>query len=149
MSEQRYVIPFGGYNSSNSEIITPPISPSDPCNEILPIFKLITRNEFNDIEDYIICNWIALARQATGKIAFKGMTSKATAILAAHYLTMAKMTDDLAEEGLIYPLASLTGENAAESYSIPNYDLTSGNAYLKESKYGRWFLSLRQPLVMA
>ena len=117
------------------------------CPE-LPLFRLIAK-EFNELEDDYVCQWLRLARQATGRIAFKGMTRKATAILAAHYLTMEKMADELAEDGLMFPLASLTGENAAESYAVPSMDLSSDNAYLKESKYGRWWLALRQPFIIA
>jgi len=109
---------------------------------VLSIFRLIAE-EFSELSDENICQWIALARLGTSSRIYRRLHLHAIARRTAHYLTMAKKTQGEADGDI--PLSSLSGENASESYAINLASPALDDAFLRESKHGLWLLANRQP----
>jgi len=111
----------------------------------LPIFRLVAR-EFADMADDYICQWIELTRPWISNKQFRALTPQAVATLTAYRLKAA--ADALAEADGEVTLASLTGENASESYAVNAVNLALDDAALRENSYGRQFLAMRQAVIM-
>jgi|GEM_PF-1181395 len=141
-AETRFIIPFSGLDA---EATTPEPPTCTDCQE-LALFRR-RYQEFSDIPDQRICELAEFARPWVGRQVFRSLRPQAVIALIAHWIYMGQQAEDYAESG-VGAVKSLSGENASESYATPNQvNLNADNAYLKESEYGRAFLSMRQPVI--
>jgi len=114
----------------------------EQIKHILKIFRLIAKIHA-EIPDDEVCKWIFLARPIVSKKNFRRLYETAIAYLAAHLIYMSNQLENEADG--ILPISSISEDGASENYFHQSVNLDTSMAALKESGFGRTFLSMRQP----
>ncbi|MCL2223567.1 MAG: DUF4054 domain-containing protein [Defluviitaleaceae bacterium] len=126
-------------------IYRPPPEPT-PDDEILRIFRLFAK-EFSDVRDDFVLKIIPLATQRISRRLFRGVQAQAIAYMTAHIMKMAEVAYQESEG--VYPVASISEDGGSMSFVHNSVNLALGDAALRETKYGREVLALRQPMILS
>ena len=130
----------------------PPILPEPPLEwectfpDELRIFRRIAK-EFAHVTDYEVCEWFPAARTMSARRVFNRLLQDATAYMAAHMIWLANNAYDQSRGDL--GIASISEDGGSMSY-VPPVQPTAGEALaaIKESPYGKMWLSMRQPMII-
>ncbi len=117
----------------------------------IEIIRLIG-NEFKDIDDTVIENWLEIVRPMVSKKQFGKLYEQALAYLVCHKLKMSGFGEnplgDIGNIGVGFSLSSVSEGGSSISFGANQSSNTANDAELGLTAYGTQYLTLRRAVIV-
>jgi len=111
----------------------------------LPYFRILA-TEFHEKADDEVCIWVEMTEPMVDSAFFGKMYLQALALLTAHRMKMAQLSQDMADG--IQPIQSIAEDGGSVTYALNQSDIDSKEGSLKSTKYGQSFLEIRKTRIV-